>query len=68
MAVRIGHEREDFRGRRPHKHLASDPARARVDLNHRIGHASDSSSPATPRKLAGQAGRSQLVASVSVSM
>jgi hypothetical protein len=41
MAVRVGHEREDFRGRRPHKHLASDPARARVDLNHSVSHASD---------------------------
>jgi hypothetical protein len=51
MAVRISNERENLRGRRPHKHLASDPARARVDLNHRIGHASDCSSPAAPRKL-----------------
>jgi hypothetical protein len=50
MAVRIGHEREDFRGRRPHKHLASDPARARVDLDHRIGHACDCNSTAAPRK------------------
>jgi hypothetical protein len=41
MAVRVGHECEDFRGRHPHKHLAGDPARARVDLNHSVSHASD---------------------------
>jgi hypothetical protein len=52
MAVRIGHQREDLRGRRAHKHLAGDPARARVNLNHRIGHASDCSPPAAPHKLA----------------
>ena len=44
MAVRIGHEREDFRGRRPYKHLASYPARARLDLDYRISHAPDCNS------------------------
>jgi hypothetical protein len=41
MAVRVGHECEDFRGRRPHKYLAGDPARAGVDLNHSVSHVSD---------------------------
>ncbi len=40
MAVRVGHEREDFRSRRAHKHLTSDPPGARVDLNHRVSHGS----------------------------